>query len=278
MITFRLAAFADEADKNITGQINALKDNGMSLLEVRGVDGKNIADLSPAEARELKKKLDCEGITVWSIGSPIGKVKITDPAAEERDRFRRVLELADILGAENIRLFSFYGTDGSASSFDAVCERLDDMLTDARGTGVDLCHENEKGIYGDIAPRCLALHTALPELRGVYDPANFIQCGEDTLIAWRMLSSHIKYAHIKDADASGKVVPPGQGIGRLPEILPLFAESGIGVLTLEPHLKAFVGLSALEGGETPKVGDSFGSNREAFDYAVSSLRGLIEKI
>ena len=87
------------------------------------------------------------------------------------------------------------------------------MISAAKGSGVDLCHENEKGIYGDVAERCYKLHTALPEFKGVFDPANFVQCGEDTLVAWELLKPFMKYAHIKDAKADGKVVPPGDGIG-----------------------------------------------------------------
>ena len=43
---FRLAAFADEAASSLEGQIAAMKENGVELLEIRGVDGKNIADIS----------------------------------------------------------------------------------------------------------------------------------------------------------------------------------------------------------------------------------------
>lgn len=275
MEKFKLCAFADEADKMISGQIEALRGNSMDLIELRGIDGKNVADITADEARELKRQLDSEGIAVWSIGSPIGKVDITSPAADELDRFKRVLETAIICGAENIRMFSFYKTDDSSACFDEICRRLDDMIAATKGSGVDLCHENEKGIFGDTAERCYKLHAALPAFRGVFDPANFVQCGEDTLVAWELLKPFMKYAHIKDAREDGKVVPPGVGIGHLPELLPRFSESGIEVLTLEPHLKSFVGLAALEGGDTQHVGSSFKDNREAFDYAVNTLKKLI---
>ena len=124
MEKFRLCAFADEADKMISGQIEALKGNSMNLIELRGIDGKNVADLTADEARELKKRLDSEGIAVWSIGSPIGKVDITSPAQDELDRFKRVLETANICGAGNIRMFSFYKTDSSTACFDEICRRL----------------------------------------------------------------------------------------------------------------------------------------------------------
>lgn len=278
---FRLCAFADEADKKLERQIDALRENGMSLIELRGVNGKNVADLTPDEAKETAASLAAGGISVWSVGSPIGKVDIHDPAVQEQDRFCRVLETATILGAKNIRLFSFFGTEGDPAYFDEVCRRLDDMAAAARGTGVRLCHENEKGIYGDNAFRCLSLYRALPEIGGIFDPANFVQCHQDTLAAWALLREYICYAHIKDARLDGHVVPPGTGAGCLGTLLREFRKAGIEVLTLEPHLKVFKGLEALEGGKRPDVGGGdliFTTGREAFDYAANTLKNLISNL
>ncbi|MBQ8397150.1 MAG: sugar phosphate isomerase/epimerase [Clostridia bacterium] len=277
MYNFKFSAFADEASKNLAEQIDALRANGIGLLEMRGVNGQNVADLDVATARAVRRDLDAADIAVWSLGSPIGKIKLADPFAPELDRFKRLLETADITGATRIRLFSFYEAEGDGA-FDAVCERLDRFVEAAQGSGVVLCHENEKGIYGDIASRCLAIHQALPALRAVYDPANFVQCKQDTAEAWEMLAPYVDYMHIKDARWSdGVVVPPGKGDGQLAYLLKQYAAQGGEVLTLEPHLKVFKGLEALEGGERPKVPDGmFATGREAFDFAVASLRGVIE--
>ena len=48
-----LCAFADEADKMIVNQIKALRENDMSLLEIRGVDGKNISISSTLECTAI---------------------------------------------------------------------------------------------------------------------------------------------------------------------------------------------------------------------------------
>lgn len=279
--TFRLCAFADEADKKLSGQIAALRENGISQIELRGVNGKNVADFTPEETRAIAAEFAAAGISVWSIGSPIGKVDIHDPAGQEYDRFRRVLETAVLCGAKNIRLFSFFGTEGDPAYFDEICRRLDDMACAARGTGVRLCHENEKGIYGDNAARCLELYRALPEIGGIFDPANFVQCHQDTIAAWALLRKYIHYAHIKDARLDGHVVPPGTGAGCLGTLLGEFQKAGIEVLTLEPHLKVFKGLEALEGGKRPDVGGGdlvFATGREAFDYAVNALKNLISNL
>lgn len=273
----KLCAFADEADADRHGQIRALTENAISYLEVRGVDGTNIAKLSREAAFAFKTELDAAGIAVWSIGSPAGKTDIHEDFAKAEQEFRHLLDMAEIFEAKRIRLFSFYGTGGEDQYFDEICRRLNIFCDLCEERGVIPCHENEKGIYGDTAARCLRLHRAVPRLKAVFDPANFIQCGEDVMAAWEMLAPYVEYGHIKDAAVNGRIVPPGDGVGHLRDYLPLFAEQGGEVLTLEPHLAEFVGLSALEGeGERSEVGGlKFENNRAAFDCAVSKLKKVL---
>ena len=273
----KLCAFADEADPMLDGQIEAMVANGISLLEIRGVDKKNISAITYAEAIEIKKKLDFAGISTWSIGSPAGKIKISDDFDKETETFKRMLETGAVLDAKCIRLFSFFGTESKAEYFDEVCLRLNKYVELCKPYGIIPCHENEKSIYGEDAPHCLKLLRAVPGLKAVFDPANFIQCGQDTLEAWDMLREYVYYGHIKDADRDGNVVPPGCGIGHIAEYLPDFVSRGCSVLTLEPHLSEFVGLADLEeeGARSNVSKLSFSNNRESFDYAVNSLKTII---
>lgn len=270
---FQLAAFADEADGKLSGQIKAMTENGVAYLEIRGVDGQNISDLSIAKAKEVRMQLDDAGIGVWSLGSPYGKIGITDDFVPHLDKFKHGLELADILGAKNVRMFSFYVPgDKKVQYRDEVMRRLESFLLAAKGTGKVLCHENEKGIYGDMAKDCLEIHQTFPELRAVFDPANFIQCGQDTLEAWELLAPYVEYMHIKDALADGSVVPAGKGIGNLKYLLEHYRGS---VLTLEPHLSVFEGFDQLEAGEKSKMGYCYPTSRAAFDAAVAALKALL---
>ena len=45
----RLSAFADEASVDLLGQIDALKRNNIEMLEIRGVNGENIKNISVVE-------------------------------------------------------------------------------------------------------------------------------------------------------------------------------------------------------------------------------------
>lgn len=278
MLNLKMAAFADEASAALEGQIAAMKRNGISMLEIRQVGEKNISAVEKSEAKEIRRIMGDNGLAVWSIGSPVGKIKLSDAFEPHLSQFRHQLELANILGAKHFRLFSFYEADGSEGAFDLVGERMEAFINAAKGSGVVICHENEKGIYGDTAARCLKLYRALPELKGIFDPANFLQCGEDTLSAWEVLAPYIEYMHIKDCNAEVKIVLPGTGLGNLPVLLKKYADQGGEVVTLEPHLMEFVGLDQLENGEKTESAVVYKNNDESFDAAAAALKKMIMEV
>ena len=276
----RIYAFADEASSQVDLQIEAMKRNNLQGLEIRNVDGVNVSDITLEKAAEVRSKLDAAGLVTWAIGSPIGKIDILDSEFENHlKKFRHTMEVAKILGAKNIRLFSFFIPENEDPFVykDEVIRRLKALVAEAEGTGITLCHENEKGIYGDTAVRCLEIYQAVEGLKGVFDPANFVQCGQDTLEAWQMLSPYIVYLHIKDAKLDGNIVPAGTGNGNVAEILKRFQEQGGCDITLEPHLAVFDGLKNLErDSNVSQVGQlAYPTNDAAFDAGCNALKKLI---
>ncbi len=286
MAKFIFSAFADEAGPTLAEQLDALKANGMTLLEPRKLDDGNVSDYTPEMAKKVRKALDDAGIGVSAVGSGYGKIRITDDFAPHFEAFKQTVEVAHVLGTDKIRMFSFYMPEGEEPAVyrDAVFERLEQFADYSRKNGVWCCHENEKGIFGDVTERCLdILKTFDGKIKGVFDPANFIQCGVKPLEAWEVLAPFIEYMHIKDARfADGGVVPPGKGDGFVPELLRRFAEKdGERILTLEPHLKVFDGLKDLEtvsGSVFSVTGDySYPTNRAAFDAAAAALRDILPR-
>ncbi len=280
MDDLRIFAFADEADPNFEGQIDAMLRNDLQGIEIRNVDGENVGDISLDKARELRRRLDDAGLITWSIGSPIGKINIeTDDFEAHKETFKRQLEIAHILGAENLRMFSFYMPKDKDPAIykNEVIDRLGVLANLAIGSGVLLCHENEKGIYGDNAARCLEILEAVPLLRAVFDPANFVQCGQNTIEAWDMLKPYVKYMHIKDAKNDGSIVPAGLGDGNLSYLLAEYRLQGGREFTMEPHLSEFVGLGTLEReGEKSQVGEfGYATQAAAFDAGVAAFRALV---
>ena len=280
MDNIKIYAFADEASPNIDGQITALKRNGLNGLEMRNVEGVNVSDITIEKAKEVKRKLQENGLITWSIGSPIGKINIeTDDFKEHLEKLKHTLEIANILESKNIRMFSFYMPKGkdAADYKNEVIDRLGQMCEIAKTHNVFLCHENEKGIYGDIPERCLEIHKAIPKLKGIFDPANFVQSNSDTLEAWDMLKDYIYYMHIKDAKIDGTVVPAGMGDGNVEKVVKNFIEKGGNSFTIEPHLTVFEGFSHLERkGETSVITEyGYPDSNTAFDTACNAFKGLL---
>lgn len=253
MTNFIISAFADEIDEKLDVQMDVLEQHEVKYIEMRGVNGKCIVDYSLDEVREIKSKLDRRGFKISAIGSPIGKINIIENFAPHLQLFKHTLEVAKILEAKYIRMFSFFIPQGESPDKyrEEVMNRWRQFIKAAEGYDVILLHENEKDIYGDTAERCLDLVETMncDYFKLTFDPANFVQNDVKAYPdAYELLKDHIEYMHIKDAQFSDKrVVVVGQGNAGVKEILSkLKARDYKGFLSLEPHLTNFMGFADLE--------------------------------
>ncbi len=266
-----LTGFADEISPDLDEQLATLAAEGIRYLEFRAAWSKNVLKLDDDELERVRERLGRAGVKVSSIGSPIGKIKVTDDFAPHLEDFRRALRVARLLEAPYIRIFSFFIPAGEdpARHRDEVLERLGALVREVEGSDVTLVHENEKEIYGDIPARCLDILTSIdsPRLRAAWDPANFVQCGvRPHPEGYEGLRPLIAYVHVKDALlGSGQVVPAGQGDGQLRETIAALRESGFdGFFSLEPHLKAGGTYSGFSG-------------PELFRTAAGAFKGLLRE-
>lgn len=277
-----LSGFSDEISPVFDEQLAAIREFGLSYIELRGADGINVSDLTLSKLREIREKLHAFGISVSSIGSPIGKISIEDDFPAHMEKLKRTLEIQKELNAPYLRMFSFYLPKEKAPEEyrGKVLEQVGAMVEEAARWDSVLLHENEKAIYGDTAPRCLTLMKAFsgPHFKAVFDFANFVEVGQDTLSAYESLRTHIEYVHIKDAlREKKKIVPAGQGDGHVKEILTDLLHGGWrGFLSLEPHLTDFSGLAALE--QEAKRRNSELDGKSAWKLALHSLLALLQTI
>ena len=267
----KLCAFADEADGSLLGQIQALQRNGIEYIELRSVNGKNIKDVTEAEALEYAELLKANGIKVFSIGSPIGKTDIDVDIDAYLEEISHIFKLANILGTEKIRMFSFFN---AYEKREKVLSNLTKMAEKAKEYGVTLYHENEKDIYGDIAERVKDILDNVPALKSIYDPANYLQVGEKAETTLDLFHARTDYFHIKDVIVeTGELVPAGYGDGKLDELVSRIDKDI--VLSIEPHLAIFAAYAQIDGTEM-KHKFEFHSNGEAFDAAVNAIKNVLK--
>jgi 3-dehydroshikimate dehydratase len=240
----RLSAFADEISPDLDEQIAVLQSENIHYLDLRGVWGTNVLDLTDQQVATIKQALASGGIGVAAIGSPLGKVPIDGSFDEQLQRFERALTLAREFQTPYVRIFSFYPPASQAAApvdyRDEVLRRMHEMTDRARAADVVLLHENERGIYGDTIARCVDLMGSVDDahFQAALDPANFVVCGQVPYPdAYDALRSWVRYIHVKDVRADGALAPAGEGVARWPDLLQRLRQDGYdGVLSLEPHL------------------------------------------
>ena len=238
----RLSAFADEISPEPVEQLDVLDRHGIKHVEFRSIFGTNVLDLTDAQHDAFRSLLRDRKFGLSAIGSPIGKIKITEPFEPHLERFARALDLADFYGTPRVRIFSFYIPEGvgHADVRDEVIRRMRAMARIASDRGIALYLENEKGIYGDTAPRVLDLLQAVDSssLACAFDPANFLEVGQPIDEAWELLHPKMLHFHVKDYDETlHRNVPAGQGQGQIPRLIAdAVAHGYTGFCTLEPHL------------------------------------------
>lgn len=282
-ISFRFSAFSDEIASDFDEQLSALQKLGIHMLELRGVNGKSFTELTDDEVIRVRDKMRAANIGLSALGSPIGKIAVDGDFEGHKKLFSRIMDIGDMLDCKRIRMFSFYPGETSPDEFEArVFAYLEELLQMAEERGFVLCHENEKDIYGETPEQARKLMDRFSgRLRTVLDPGNFAFCLLDAQKGYDLLKPYITYMHIKDADEEGTIVPPGTGVAHIRDILQAWAaenENGEIILTIEPHLTVFSGLSSLSKLDDIKHKYVFHSAYEAFETAYRSVRKMAEEI
>lgn len=259
--------FADEAAFDIDGQIKATKELGWTNIESRAVGGTNIHDLSDADFDAVAGKLEDAGIRVNCFGSTVANWS-RDPLSDEDwekslAELKRALPRMERLGTRMIRGMSFtryrdasrYTPEVEKIIFDKVTT-LAKMCEDA---GALYMHENCANYGGMGAGYSLKLvenvkSSAFRLLFDTGNPANSVDYSagdgsmQDAFEFYRQIKEFVGYVHIKDGRFKGlnpegvfnnaEWTWPGEGDGRIPEIIKDLLDSGYdGGFSIEPHMQ-----------------------------------------
>ena len=283
MLKFRISAFADEYSGNIDEQIEGLRRNHVSLIELRNIEGINAMELSAKQIGEVHKKLSAAGIKLSALGSQIGRLPITEDPAKHYDALKHACENANILEADRMRVFSFATPAGEHEKYkNEVIDRMGRMLDIAESYNIQLCNENESGIFCDTAEHCKVLLDAFDGRLGcVFDPCNFIY--NNTMPfpdGYELLKKYITYIHVKDCvKATGVIVPAGKGTGGIPELFATLnnAREGEMILTVEPHLRTFTEIPPEDKERLVLAGHAYPTKDDSFGTAIAFTRYCIPR-
>jgi sugar phosphate isomerase/epimerase len=283
-MSWTLSAFADEAGNSLEEQIAATQEAGLKYLDLRGVDGHNIASLPLEHARNIKEKLDAAGLQVQMLGSPLGKIDIADDFAGEEEKLRHLAALSPVLGCRRVRIFSYYNAHGAShEEWQAeALKRLSALRDIARETGLELFHENERHIFGDLGRDVATIAHELRDQKSfftIFDFDNYNQSGEDVYAVWQVLAPLTDSLHLKDSTRENQHVPIGQGNGQARKILAeAIAQGWSGPVAVEPHLSHSAAVMATGPSGTANQAFAQMSPRESFAVAVATAQELLREL
>ena len=177
-----------------------------------------------------RQEADRLGLTMAALS---GTYNMAHPDASERriqrPRFRNVLRAATVIGSPLVTLctgtrhptdkWAAHPDNGSTTAWRDLRDELDWALTEAASFGLALAVEPEPAnVVGDaVTARKLLDQVGADHLKIILDAANLI--GLDGLTrqpdivaeAVDLLGPDVALAHVKDIDATGQVVAPGDG-------------------------------------------------------------------
>jgi sugar phosphate isomerase/epimerase len=217
-----LTGFADEAanQKTVHQQFSAFAAVGLQYYTIRFIDAgagvKNVMQLTRAEIRRILKLQDEYGLSVSSLGSPIGKVKLLDVDDGTQNRYvpfekylktevLKACDLASAFGTKLIRGFSFYHPRDT--------DPLPHLpqVVDQLGKIADLCQQHdlifglevEANLVGQNGPLLAELERKVnnPSLMLIFDAGNIVTQGftaDGTFGEYLAMKKGIGWMHIKD--------------------------------------------------------------------------------
>ncbi|QWI72987.1 sugar phosphate isomerase/epimerase (plasmid) [Bacillus mycoides] len=258
----KLTINLDEISSNADLSFAFLKEMDLQSCELRMINEKNISQMNKKEVIEFSDVLKSKGITPVSIASPIFKWNANNSQetiihdnfgidsklsfTEKEKLVDRVLEYADILSIDKIRIFSYLGkVDNSLNTLftDRVFEKLMRGNLTFLLENEPVCTVHTKQHLEDFAS--LIADNNITNIKIWLDIANLIQIGEDIDESFiEKIAPYIEYIHVKDFIYNGyhvKYVPVGAGIINYVKILSLLnkhiPDSQDITISIETHAK-----------------------------------------
>jgi sugar phosphate isomerase/epimerase len=217
-----LSGFADEtvADKHLEQQCAIFAALGLSYFTIRFVnlgDGiKNVLALSDSEIDSIRQRMSEYGLSVSSIGSPIGKIKLLDVEDGTPTPFRpfeeylktevvRVCQIAQRFETKLIRGFSFYPPKGHGSQnyIAHAIDRIGQIVDRCQREGLIFGLELEANLVGRNGYAVAEIIQQLnhPSLVSIFDGGNLVMQGmpaEEIFKQYQVMKPGLGWIHIKD--------------------------------------------------------------------------------
>jgi L-ribulose-5-phosphate 3-epimerase len=254
----RLGVLTDEVSPRLSEALDWAADNRLSHVEIRTVEGMNVAQMSDGQLSEIRREAHRRGLAVSAVASPLFKCAL-DPShtvsagdmfgqkeetvEEHFAKLQRCLVIARMLETQNIRIFSFWREGNPEAHVAEIALHLKRAAEIAGKSRVTLLLENEPSCNGGYAEEVGRLVRAVGSsfLRTLWDPGNEEYGGRPAFPeGYGYVRDTVNHVHLKDALVTSEKGPHCMpiGSGRVPfaEHLQALERDGYrGLYTIETH-------------------------------------------
>lgn len=284
MLSGRLGVLTDEVSDCYEEALEWAAEQGLSHVEVRMVNGRNVAELTDEQAVEIRRQAEARGLYISAVASPLFKCALEpsrpvasgdtfgqqeENAEAHHHKLTRVIQIAKLLGTHRIRIFSFWREENPGLYIEEISGHLQQAAGIAASEGIELLLENEPSCNGGVAEEVAAIVQSVgsPALRALWDPGNEAHTGREAYPAgYESVKDLVSHVHLKDAyvdhNGKGRCVPLGSGTVPVIEQLRALAADGYeGLFTIETHF-------------TPKGGSRMTGTR----ITLEALKALLKEV
>jgi hypothetical protein len=248
-----IGLITDEVSPSLDEGLAFEREEGIDTVDLRVIDGRNVMVLSRVELADAARRVRAAGLKVACICTPLLKWSPPGKTARAkgdqfgfalgdrtpREIYTAAFEAAEILGARDLRVFSYLAYDGYRT--DDLHEPIGDLLALADRFDMKLHIENEGvcNIAGFAELEAVVTAYRHPRLRALPDIANAYRASmPPSADDVSRLLPFTDMLHIKDySDAAGHFVPAGEGDYPIATLLAatLPAREAPLTLTIETH-------------------------------------------
>ncbi len=264
----RLCFFTDEVSQNLDEAIAFAKEFDIHNVEIRNVDKAYAFMDEPAKLKEIRAKLDDNGLRVAILATPIMKCMVPGyevvpsivqeikdseqsfpyPTKEQYGRsvefLNRAIEAAHILGTDLVRVFGFWRVVDPTAVHGLILEKLQELSPIAEKGGIRLALENESSCsLANCQEVMMVLPKAPANVGMLWDPLNGTTTDEkpypdgyNLIDKSRLFHVELKDLGIDPATGEHHTVAVGDGVLPYTEIFEALARDGYqGVISMETH-------------------------------------------
>jgi sugar phosphate isomerase/epimerase len=255
-----LGAITDEFSPDPAVAMTAMAELGLTAVELRVINGRNVVELTDAELDGLRALAATHGLRVRSIASPVLKCALPGEPIDTRvqqDVFgapygfedqahlvSRAFAAARRTGASIVRVFSFWRVTDPPRALARVASALADLSARAAREDLVVGLENEHACNvatGRETGDLLAL-VPHPALGVIWDPANAVVAGERAFPDGyaHVPVRRIVHVHAKDCRVTAPFTPEWGPLGELDvdwagQVRALLHDGYTGAINLETH-------------------------------------------